>query len=56
MPRKKPLFNGKFLANRKQKDELPDELVTRKLIWEGKEVKKIDHQLIYKDIIENYKY
>jgi hypothetical protein len=42
-------------VNRKQKDELPDELITRKLIWDGKEIKKIDHNLIFKDILEKSK-
>lgn len=34
--KKRQLFNGKILINKKQKDNLPDELITRKLIWDGK--------------------
>ena len=53
--RKKPLFNGKVLAVKKLKEVLPDELITRKLVWEGKETKKVDHNSIYKDILEKIK-
>lgn len=34
--KKRQLFNGKILINKKQKDNFPDELITRKLIWDGK--------------------
>jgi hypothetical protein len=36
LSKKKHLFNAKFIANKKSKDQLPDELVTRKLIWDGR--------------------
>ncbi len=55
LPKKKHLFNAKFLVNKKHIDQLPDELVTRKLVWDGKEMKKIDHNLIYRDIVEKSK-